>query len=107
MAIHHAAPGEVIDVRPLGEKLASAQTSTLLKTNSLEVIRLVLPQGKEIATHAVSGEITLHCIEGKAAIASTGKACELVSGSMLYLTAGDPHSVRAVEDSTLLVTILL
>lgn len=32
---------------------------------------------------------------------------ELESGSLLYLNANEPHSVRAVEDSSLLLTILL
>lgn len=107
MAIPHAAPGEVIDVRPLGEAIASAQTRTLFKTNALEVIRLVLRTGKEIATHSAPGEITVHCVEGKATVALADKSCELNAGTMLYLAAGEPHSVHASEDSTLLVTILL
>ena len=31
MAIQHAKPGEIVDVRPLGERLASSQTTTLVK----------------------------------------------------------------------------
>ena len=45
MAIPHAQPGEVIDVRPLGPALAGAMTTALVKTESLEVIRLVIPRG--------------------------------------------------------------
>jgi quercetin dioxygenase-like cupin family protein len=107
VAIPHAAPGEVIDVRPLGKDIESAQTRTLLKTNDMEVIRLVLRKGKEIATHSAPGEITVHCIEGKATLSSAGKSSELIPGMMLYLTSGEPHSVHATENSTLLVTILL
>lgn len=107
MAIPHAAPGEVIDVRPLGEAIETAQTRTLVKTNAMEVIRLVLRKGKEIATHSAPGEITVHCVEGKVTITSAGKSCELTTGTMLYLASGEPHSVHASEDSTLLVTILL
>src|SRR5512144_22045 len=46
MAIPHAKPGEVIDVRPLGSALAQAKTTTLVKTPTLEVIRLIIPEGK-------------------------------------------------------------
>ena len=64
MAIPHAKPGTVIDVRPLGGKLANTTTATLLKTNSLEVIRIVMPAGKDISRHNVPGEITVQCLEG-------------------------------------------
>ena len=38
MAIPHAKPGQVVNVRPLGAALDSAQTSTLVRTADVEVI---------------------------------------------------------------------
>ena len=107
MAIPHAKPAEVIDVRPLGAQLKDAQTTTLIKTDALEVIRLVLPAGKELKPHDVPGEITVQCLEGKVAFCTEGSDCELMAGRLLYLAGSDEHSLRAVEDSSLLVTILL
>ena len=51
MTISHAKPGELVDVRPLGSALASAQTKTLVRAEQVEVIRLVVPAGKEIEEH--------------------------------------------------------
>ncbi len=51
MAIPHAKPGEIVDVRPLGSALASAQTQTLVRAEQVEVIRLVVPAGKQIDEH--------------------------------------------------------
>ncbi len=48
MAIEHAQSGEVIDIRPLAEKLSESKTHTLLKTEHMEVLRMVLPAGKVI-----------------------------------------------------------
>lgn len=107
MAIPHAQPGDVIDISPLGKKLPQTQTSTLVKTDSLEVLRLVLPAGKVIDPHSVPGEITVQCLEGKAVFTARGKDQELTPGQMLYLAGGDEHALRAVEDASLLVTILL
>ena len=107
MAIHHAAPGEVIDIRPLGENVTTERTKTLVKTKDMEVIRLVLPKGKDIPTHTAPGEITVQCIEGRAIFSASGKNYELIPGKMLYLNSGEPHSVHAEENSSLLVTILL
>ena len=107
MAIPHAQAGDTIDVRPLGSMLAEQATHTLIKTAHLEVIRLVLPKGKEIAEHKVDGEITVHCLEGRVVFTARGRSQELQAGQMLYLAGGDPHAVRAVDDSSVLVTILL
>ena len=73
----------------------------------LELIRLVLPAGKEIPTHKAPGEITVQCLEGRVAFTAEGKTQELANGQLLYLTAGETHALKAIEDSSLLVTLLL
>jgi quercetin dioxygenase-like cupin family protein len=107
MAVPHAQPGEVVDVRPLGSALASSQTATLLRAGQVEVRRLVVPAGQEIAEHKAKGEIVVHCLEGKVAYTAFGKSHNLEAGTLLYLPTGEPHSVKGVEDASLLLTILL
>jgi quercetin dioxygenase-like cupin family protein len=107
MSIPHAGPGEVVDVRPLGAALATTGTRTLVKADALDVIRLVVPAGKEIPTHKAKGELVVHCLEGKVAFTACGKTHELEAGQLLYLPAGEPHSLRGVEDGSLLLTVLL
>jgi quercetin dioxygenase-like cupin family protein len=107
MAIPHAQPGELIDVRPLGIVLPGAQTATLVKTDGLEVIRLVLPAGREIKTHIAPGPMTLQCLEGRVAFTTMGKTLDLSAGQMLHLAAGEAHALRAVENSSLLLTLVL
>jgi quercetin dioxygenase-like cupin family protein len=74
---------------------------------TLEILRLVVPVGKEIATHRVEGEITLQCLEGELAFWSMGKPVFLDAGQLLYLSAKEPHGVRGIEDASVLVRILL
>ncbi len=107
MAIPHAKPGEIVDVRPLGPALASAQTTTLVRAEQVEVIRLVVPAGKEIAEHKAKGEIVVQCLEGSVAFTASGKTQTLEAGKLLYLPAGEPHSVKGVEGASLLLTVLL
>ena len=107
MAIPHAKPGEVVDVRPLGSALASAQTKTLVRAEQVEVIRLVVPAGKEIPEHKAKGEIVVQCLEGRVAFTAFGKTHNLEAGKLLYLPTGEPHSVKGVENASLLLTILL
>jgi quercetin dioxygenase-like cupin family protein len=107
MAIPHAKPGEKISVRPLGRGIAKAQTHTLIKTDTLEVIRLVVPAGKALPTHKVAGEITVQCLEGRVAFIAGESTEELAAGELLYLAGNEPHWLRGIEDATVVVTILL
>lgn len=107
MAVAHAKSGEVIDVRPLGSTLARATTTTLVKTEVLEVIRLVIPAGKHISEHRAPGEITVQCLEGRVAFRAGDETRDLEAGRLLYLSSGEPHSLSGIEDSSVLLTILL
>jgi quercetin dioxygenase-like cupin family protein len=107
MAIPHATPGQVIDVRPLGASLRDATTMALVKTGRLEVIRLMLPAGKQIPGHKVPGEITVQCLEGSIDFTAEGRTQRLEAGQMLFLSGGEEHSLKGLEDASVLVTILL
>ena len=107
MAIAHAAAGQVIDVRPLGERLKESRTTTLIKTDRLEVIRLVIPAGKEVPTHKTAGEITVQCLEGRVDFTALGRTETLQAGQLLWLSGNEMHSLKGIVDSSVLVTVLL
>ena len=107
MALPHAQSGEIIDVRPLGSALATTKTTTLIKTGSVELVRIVMTADKEISEHEAPGEIIVQCIEGKIAFTARGKTQELEAGQLLYLNAEVPHSVKCLKDASFLLTILL
>jgi quercetin dioxygenase-like cupin family protein len=107
MAVPHAQPGEIVDVRPLGAALTAAQTKTLVRAEHVEIIRLVVPAGKEIEEHKAKGEIVVQCLEGRVAFTAFGKTHDLEAGKLLYLAAGEPHAVKGIENASLLLTILL
>lgn len=107
MAIHHALPGQAIDVGPLGDALPTQKTSALFKSEDLEVMRLVLAAGKSLPPHKVPGEITVHCIEGAIEVTSEGKGQVLLAGQLLYLPGNVLHGVTALESASALVTVAL
>jgi quercetin dioxygenase-like cupin family protein len=98
---------EVIDIRSAGAAAPGGPSTMLAKTAALEVRRLTLSKGREIPTHRATGEITVHCLEGRIAFTSDGATRELGPGQMIILAAGEPHSLVGLEDSTVLVTKLL
>lgn len=107
MAIPHAQPNEPVDVRPFGEGLSEQATRTLFKSEQLEALRLVMPAGKVIAEHSAPGEITVHCLEGRVAFTSDGTTHQLGAGELLYLKSGRPHSLEAIKDASVLVTLVV
>ncbi len=98
---------EVIDIRSAGAGSSGGPSTLLAKTAALEVRRLTLSQGREIPTHRATGEITVHCLEGRIAFTADGSTRELGPGQVVLLAAGEPHSLVGLEDSMVLVTKVL
>lgn len=107
MAMTHAASGELIDVRPLGAALRQTSSRTLVRAEHLEVFRFVLVAGQTAPDHKASGTLTIQCLEGTVELDAHGQTQCLRAGDMVYLADAQPHAVRALEDASLLVTILL
>lgn len=107
MAIPHAKPGEIVDVRPLEAALASTQTKTLVRAEQVEIIRLIVQAGKEIPEHKAKGEVIVQCLEGRVAFTAYGATQTLEAGQLLYLPTGESHAVKGIENASLLVTVLL
>ena len=106
MALHHAQPGETVDIRPLGRAIPQTVNTTLLRSEHLQVFRVVLPKGEEFCDHAVSGEITVQCLEGLIDFRiGEGEVKRLAAGHLLFLNAGQHHALKALEDASILVTI--
>lgn len=99
------APDRVLHL-PIGEGLGAAKSATLLKSAGLDLIRLVIPAGKEIPPHRAPGEITVQCIEGHVAFEHEGRAIDLHAGDLLYLCPQEIHAIKGIVDSSVLVTRL-
>jgi quercetin dioxygenase-like cupin family protein len=114
-AVSQAKLSEVIDVLAVGAPGQAAvgapdqavAPSMLAKTETLELRRLFLPKGREIPTHQARGEITVHCLKGWIAFTAGETMREVRAGQLIVLAAGEPHSLVALEDSSVLVTKVL
>jgi len=106
MATHHASPGEIVNLETWARDLPNEKSKTIVKTDEMELVRLVLPAGKEFADHKVSGPTVIHCIKGDIELTARGATQHLEPGQLLYLMPGEPHAVRAVSDSVVMLTII-
>lgn len=107
MALPHATSGQLIDVSPLGTRITEAFSYALFKTQKLELIRLVLPRGKGMPEHAVPGAVTIQCLEGAIELSAHQTTQIVHAGELVYLAGGEPHALQALEDASVLLTILL
>jgi quercetin dioxygenase-like cupin family protein len=97
MAVPHAKPGEIVDLKPLGPKLRDAKTTAIVKTRSFEAARLVIRAGANIAPHQVAGLITLHCIEVRARLELPDSSFELAAGDWAYIEGGSGTPFTALR----------
>ena len=107
MALPHAQSGQIVSVRPLGDRLPEAVTAAILKAGQLEVMRVVLPAGKSMKEHQTPGEATVQCLEGVVEFATEDENQQLHPGDFVHLAPRALHSLKAVEHASLLVKICL
>lgn len=105
MSLDHMKSGEVIDLNNLGPQLGGKISVSLLRSEGLQLLRLVLTAGQVLADHYVEGEITVLCLEGHLLFEMEGEAQTMRPGMLIHLRGGVPHAVEAVEDSVLLLTV--
>ncbi|MBA3598536.1 MAG: cupin domain-containing protein [Methylibium sp.] len=107
MALPHAQLLDTISVRPLGAALGKAVSTSLLKSDRLQLLHLVLPAHHDQPEHHVADECTIHCLEGDVEVVMPGGTRRLQSGELVVLPGQQRHSLRARSDSAVLLTLLL
>jgi quercetin dioxygenase-like cupin family protein len=107
MALPHAQLLDVIGVTPLGPALHDAVSTSLLKTERLQLLHLVLPARRDQPEHEVEDECTIHCLEGDVEVRMPGGTRRLGPGQLVVLPAHQRHALSARADSAVLVTLLL
>jgi hypothetical protein len=100
MALPHAHLLDVINVAPLGPALQRAVSTSLIKTDRIQLLHLVLPAHHDVPQHHVADECTIHCLEGELELVTPGGTRRLRPGNLAY-------SLRARSDCGVLMTLLL
>ncbi len=78
---------------------------TVFKTNGLRIVLIALHEGSEMARHTADGIITVQVLEGQIQFNTDQQSVELGKGQMLALHERIPHSVKAIQETTFLLTL--
>jgi quercetin dioxygenase-like cupin family protein len=107
MALPHAQLMDVINVGPLGDRLPGQVSTSLIKTDRLQLLHLVLAAHQDMPQHHVDEECTIHCLEGEVEVVMGLGVRQLLPGKVVVLPARERHSLRARTDAAVLLTLIL
>jgi quercetin dioxygenase-like cupin family protein len=107
MALPHANLLDVINVAPLGEHLHGAVSTSLIKTDRIQLLHLVLAPHQDQPQHHVNEECTIHCLEGTVEVVMGSGVRRLQAGNVIVLPARQQHSLRARTEAAVLLTLIL
>ena len=78
---------------------------TLIKYDDLRIVLIALKGGARIPEHKTNGRISVQVLSGHVRLNASGRAFNLLPGSVLSLEERAPHDLEALEESALLLTI--
>lgn len=99
-------PDTNIFVLPLNVTGEQSRKITLVHTPHVKVVQLIVPVGQSVPTHQAQGELLLHCLEGRVSLSALGNTYDLRPGQLLALSIDEPFSIRAIEDASVLLTLI-
>ena len=78
---------------------------TLIKYDDLRVVLMALKAGSRIPEHKANGRICVQVLLGHIRLNASGRAFDLLPGSLLALDERAPHDLEALDESAVLLTI--
>lgn len=71
----------------------------------LRVVLMVLKAGATLSRHSAPGPVTIHLLDGHGHLEIDGQELDLQSGSLVALERKRQHSLQAVDDCAVLISI--
>jgi quercetin dioxygenase-like cupin family protein len=79
--------------------------SSLVKGDGINVALMMLKKGAKLQEHHTRAPITVQVIEGRINFIAKGKTQLVTAGTMVALDRAIEHSVEALEESALVLTV--
>ena len=91
----------LVDIEP-----GRVNSVTLSQEPTCKVTVFAIAQGEGLSSHAAGGDAMPYVLEGTVELVINGVAHELHAGQAIVIPTGAPHSVRAVTDFKMLLTVV-
>ena len=80
-------------------------SATLAKNEHVRIVLAVLAKGEALQEHGTQGQITVAVVQGAIRFDALNERVRLTAGALLTLRPGIRHSVEALEESALVITV--
>ncbi len=77
----------------------------LVRRGPLSLILFAFEKDGFLKEHQADGEVIIHVIRGRLSVAVAGETVVLTAGALVALAPGQRHSVRAEEESDVLLSV--
>lgn len=78
----------------------------LVQANGARVLGLGFAAGHHLKEHTAPADVILHFVEGEAEVTVGTEQQTVHAGSLVHIGAKVPHSVRAIQPTKMLLTLL-
>ena len=82
-------------------------TLAIFKSDTMKIVLLGFHKNAELKTHQANGIISVQVLEGNITFATVQKTVTLEKGQMIALFENIPHSVKALTESFILLTLAM
>lgn len=79
---------------------------TLLNLPEARVVLFGFAAGQELTEHTSTRHAWVHILSGSCEFTMAGEVHRLRAGQVVYMPPGTPHALRALEDFSMLLTLL-
>lgn len=99
--------GEVVtELHGASARGQSRGSVTLVKQSGMTIVLTHLHAGSALEEHAARGAASVQVLDGRISVKIKDETFELLSGRLIAFDSGVGHSVEALEDATLLLTLV-
>jgi quercetin dioxygenase-like cupin family protein len=95
-----------LHAEPHSAKSGHRQAS-LVHRGPLRLLLFTFEPGGGLPEHRAPGHVVIHCLRGEVAVEASATQHRLGAGEALVLDPGVPHSVAAVAESEMLLTVCM
>lgn len=99
-------PASVIDTLEPRVPESGIHSRTLHSSADAKVVHFAFAAGEELSEHTASRPATIQVISGRFELFLAGDRVDAGPGVWVYMERGLPHALRALEPSTMLLTLI-
>jgi len=106
VALHHASPGEIVNLTTWADELPVEHSKCIARTPEMELARLVMAPEDEVGKHHFDGPLVVHCLSGVVEVSALEKIQVIGGGELVYLPGAEPFKLRSLRYSLVLLTFV-